>query len=350
MKRTFNILAIFLTVVAFVQAQAEKQEQAGVPAKLTVVTGKVVPVFLQSLKDGKLVFQIYRRTKNIPLRDVTKISRLDFMNEFDRDGVTRLFKAGDYQGVVDKMTTDLKPSLDEYWQYMYIENNYQAEFSNLMTAYLELEDMDKAEMAASILSRNNDPEIRTKAITASIKIDLGKGNIEDAEQKLESIDSEVGKLYLKACIERARQNPKAAFLLVNEIISEHPNDLMWMPQSEFLNVHLYMDIGLTNSAIQTARQVKNIYGNSNIAADAQKMQIFLEEAQAAAAAAAAAREEEEERARAEVRARAEARAGIKSTSTNEVAALPESEDGRAQEPVPDSEAEMEPESDVGDGE
>ena len=58
-----------------------------------------------------------------------------------------------------------------------------------------------------------------------------------------------------------------------------------MPQSEFLNVHLYMDIGLTNSAIQTARQVKNIYGNSNVAAEAQKMQTFLEEAQAAAKAA-----------------------------------------------------------------
>ena len=120
MKRLFNIFATCLAVVALTQAQEQEQEQSGVPAKMTVVTGKTVPVFLQSLDEGKLVFQIYRRTKNIPLRDITKISRLDFMNEFEREGVTQLFKAGDYQGVVDRMTTDLKPSLDEYWQYMSI--------------------------------------------------------------------------------------------------------------------------------------------------------------------------------------------------------------------------------------
>ena len=346
MKRVFNIFATFLAVVALTQAQ----EQPGVPAKMTVATGKVVPVFLQSLVDGKLVFQIYKRTKNIPLRDVTKVSSLDFMNEFDREGVTRLFNAGDYQGVVDKMTTDLKPSLDEYWQYMSIENNFQSEFCNLLTAYLKLDDFENAAIAASNLSRSSNQEVRAKGVAASIKVALAKGDIEDAEKLLERIDSEVGKLYLMACIERAGNNPKAAFKLVNNIISEHPNNLNWMPQSEFLNVHLYMDIGLTNSAIQTARQVKNIYGNSNVAAEAQKLQTFLEEAQAAAKAAVEAREEKEEQERAKVRARAEARAGIESTSTNEVVALPESEDGQDVDPDNDAEVDMDSGADVGNGE
>lgn len=348
MKRLFNILATSLVVVSLAQGQAP--EQSGVPAKMEIVTGKTVPVFLQSLVDGELVFQIYKRTKNIPLRDLTKITRFDFMNEFDREGVTRLFNAGDYQGVVNQMMTDLKPSLDEYWPYMSVENNFQNEFCSLLTAYFELGDMDKAEMAASILSTSSNQDVRAKGVVAMIKVALAKGNIEDAEKVLESFDSEVGTLYLKACVERARGNPKAAFLLVNEVISEHPNDLRWMPESEFLNVHLYMDIGLTNSAIQTARQVKVIYGNSNIAADAQKLQTHLEEAQAAAEAAATAREEEEQRARAEVRARAEARAGLTSASTNEVISLPESDEGQDQDPGSDAETDMDTESEVGVGE
>lgn len=342
MKRLFNILATFLAVVALAQAQVE--EQTGVPAKMAVVTGKVVPVFLQSLTDGELIFQIYKRTKDIPLRDITKVTRLDFINKFDSEGVTRLFNAGDYQAFVALMMAELKPSLDEYWQYMSVENNFQNEFCNLLIAYLELGDMANAEKAASILSQSSNQDVRTRGLVASIKIALAKGNIEDAETLFEGVDSEVGKLYLKACIERARQNPKAAFLLVNEIISKHSNDLRWMPQSEFLNVHLYMDIGLTNSAIQTARQVKNIYANSYIAADANKLQAYLEEAKAAAAAAVTARQEEEARARAEVRARAEARAGIESVSTNEIVALPESDDGQVQDPVNDAE------SDTGDEE
>ena len=160
----------------------------------------------------------------------------------------------------------------------------------------------------------------------------------------------MGKLYLQACIERARGNPKAAFLLVNQIISEHANDLRWMPQSELLNVHLYMDTGLTNSAIQTARQVKNIYRNSNIAVDARNLQTYLEEAQVATEMAAKAREEEEEKARAEVRARAEARAGIDSSSANDVVDRPETAEEQVQDPIRESETEMESESDGGDGE
>ena len=195
MKRLFNMLVACLAVVAF--AGAEEQEQSGVPAKMTVITGKEVPVFLQSLQEGKLVFQIYRRPKNIPLRDISKVTRLDFLNEFDREGVTQLFNAGDYQGVVEKMTADLTPSLDEYWQYMLIENDFQNEFYYLMTAYLELDDLENAEMAVSILTQSSNPEIYTKAMTASIKMDLAKGDIEGAEMKLGNIDSEVGKLYLR---------------------------------------------------------------------------------------------------------------------------------------------------------
>jgi hypothetical protein len=334
MKRLCKILATFLAFVAFTNAQ----EQSGVPAKMTVVTGKTVPVFLQSLSEGRLVFQIYKRQKDIPLNDVTKVTRFEFINQFDSAGVNEMFKAADYQGVVDKMSAELKPTLDEYWQFMVVDNNFQNEFCYLLAAYMELGAVDVAGKAARIMMQSSNPDVRAKGTTAAVKIALESGNIEDAEALVSSFESEVGKLYLNALIEQAKENPRGAFKLVNQIISDHANDLRWMPQAEFLNVHLYLDIGLTNSAIQTARQVRNIYNNSNLAADAQKLQIILEEAQLAAEIAAKAAEEEEARARAEVRARAEARAGIQSTSTNDVAELPEADTEQVQEPTEEAAA------------
>ncbi len=323
MKRLFYMLTAFLALVPFVQAQEE--EQAGVPAKMEIITGKVIPVYLQSLEDGKLIFQIYKRSKNIPLSDITKITRFDFLKPFDADGVMQLFNEGQFQAVVEKMKAELKPSVDEYWPFMAVDNNFHPGFLSLLKAYIELDDLDQAERAAAVLMQSKNPDIRAQGQSAAIQVALTKGNIEEAERVLEGVDSTVGKLYMKACIERAKQNPKEAFLLVNEIISVYPNDLEWMPQAEFLNVHLYVDIGLTNSAINTARQVKNIYGNSSVAAKARKLQADLEAARAAAEAAAKAREEEEEKARAAVRARAKARAGIVDEPAEDVEVMEEND-------------------------
>jgi len=345
MKRLFYILTTFVALVTFAQAQDE--EQTGVPAKMEIITGKVIPVYLQSLVDGKLIFQIYKRPKDIPLGDITKVARFDFLNPFDADGVIQLFNSGEYQAVVDKMMTELKPSVDEYWPFMAVDNNFQPGFSALLESYIELDDLDQAETAASALMQSKNPDIRVQGQSAAIKVALKQGNIEQAEKVLEEVDSTVGKLYLQACIERAKQNPKAAFLLVNQIIAEYPNDLQWMPQSEFLNAHLYMDIGLTNSAINTARQVKNIYGNSSVAVKARKLQAQLEAEKAAAEAAAKAREEEAEKERAAVRARAKARAGIVDEPAEDTDVLEETTDEPSVDEAADVAVEVDTGSDAG---
>jgi len=344
MKRLFYMLATFLTLITFVQAQDE--EQTGVPAKMEIITGKVIPVYLQSFAEGKLVFQIYKRPKDIPLSDISKVTRFDFLKPLDEDGVMQLFNAGDYQAVVDKMTSELEPSVDVYWPFMAVDNNFQAAFLSLLNSYLELDDLDQAAMAASVLMQSRNPDIRVQGQSAAIQVALKKGNLEEAEQVFEGVDSPVGKLYLKACIERARENPAAAFMLVNEIIAEHPNDLQWMPQSELLNAYLYTDIGLTNSAIQTARQVKNIYGNSSVSVKAQKLQTELEAEKAAAEAAAKAREEEEEKARAAVKARARARAGVADEPTDDDELLEETDVEQPQAEVEDAADETETGSDA----
>lgn len=307
MKRI--VIAICASLVAGAFAQ-----QTGIPAKLVVTNGKEVPVYLQSLEGNKVVFQILRNPRNIPA-PISKIARFEFLMKFDVEGAMQLFNNGDYQALVDKMKEEIEPSVEDYWPFMVVDNNFQAVFCMLMEAYLKVGDYTNAGNAASILEKSKNPSVVTKGRATSILIALQESNIEEAENLLPKVKTEVGALYLKACIERAKGQPIAAVKIVDDIIANHGNDLDWMPKTELLNAYLYMDMALTNSAINTARQVKNFYAKSNIAADAEKIQKELTAAKEKAEAEAKAKEEEEAKARAEVRARARARAGIEDTDT-----------------------------------
>ena len=133
-----NILTIFL--VALIPALAvQGQEQSGIPAKLTAVNGKEFPVFLQGIEGDKIVFQLYKRPANqaAPLKAIAEI---EFVGQVDVAGAEQLFSTGDYQGMILKLKAELKPSPDDYWSYMTVENNLQDLFTMLMKAYLRLGD------------------------------------------------------------------------------------------------------------------------------------------------------------------------------------------------------------------
>jgi len=112
--------------------------------------------------------------------------------------------------------------------------------------------------------------------------------------------------------------------IVTTIIADHANDREWMPATELLSAYLYLDMTgtnsviTTNSVINTARQVKNIYAGSQVAGEARKLWVSLggeaieaEEIARKAELAAATKKAKEERAaarEAERKAKQEARA------------------------------------------
>ncbi len=301
-----KVLLTFCALISL-SVMVSAQEQSGIPAKITAVNGKEFPVFLQRIDGENIVFQLYKSTENksVPVR---LISEITFVGRYDVDGAEQLFATGDYMGMINKLKAEMKPSLDEHWQYMVIENNLQDLFTMLMKAYLRLDNVAKASEAAEILLQNGSASVKGQAESIAILSALGQDRIADAQEMLEQIASEPGKLYLGACVERAKGNPVEAIKQIVKLISEHGNNLNWMPQAELLNAHLYMDMGLTNSAIATARQVKNIYANSDVGNDAARLFTEYTLAKQQADAAAKARADAEAARIEAVRARAQRRA------------------------------------------
>ncbi len=310
-----------IAVIAFVSV-CQAQEQSGVPAKMHIVgVEKELRVFLQRVENGKLYFQRYRQAKDLA-GPLSRIASLEFMGNFDAAAARELYRVGDFELMISQMNAELP--LDEYWPYMRIKNNYQDVFCMLTRAYLELGDYENATKAAAILMESTSDSVLSTAQSVSIMIALKEGKIDEAEGLLENIDSPAGVLYFKACIERAKNEPKAAIKLATELIDNFGNDLDWMPKAELLCAYLYQDMAASkpdpylDSAKQTARQVKHIYAGTNIAALAERLEGSIAELQERLEAEAKAKAEAEEKAKAEVRARAEKRAqSVFGTEQNE---------------------------------
>lgn len=260
-------------------ANEKAAPQSGLPAKLEAVTGKKARVFLQRMEDGKVVFQPYRSTRELAVPP-DKIKHLEFVLKYDADGVAKAYREGDYAQVV----STLGPLLQPYAPYMGIDNNLRDAFATLMVAYREAGELDKARKAAEALVASGDPSLELLGRVVLVQAALADGDIATAEKLRAEIESQSAGLYLDACIQRAKGQPKEAIQTAAKVISDFGNDMQWLPPTELLCAELYLDMAMTNSASHTARQVEHIYAGTHIAADAARLRAPLlaaeEEAQA----------------------------------------------------------------------
>jgi len=334
---------IGLVALAVTGAVAQQQQgaQSGTPALLEAFNGKQARVFLQDLKDGKLTFQAYKSNRNITV-PAEKVKSLTFYPKYDAAAVEQQFSAGDYAAVV----SSLDPLMEPYWEYMVVDNNLHGAFCMLMEAQRKGGNLSKVREAAALLVGSGDPVLVQRGQVNIALAAITDNDLETARKLRGEATSEAAGLYMQACIERAEQRPKDAIKTVSNIIIDHANDIEWLAPSELLCAHLYMDmmemmgtnsVITTNSALHTARQVKNIYAGTSAAADAEKLWVSLggAELEAAIAAKKAAREAEEKAARekreaeekavqekeeAEEKDRLEAAAAADAASTNNVEA------------------------------
>lgn len=269
MKRVLLISLIALTTVA---AKAQNTtEQEGAPAKLVASNGKGARVFLQNMDEGKLTFQPYKSTKNITV-PADKIKSLEFFVKYDEAATKTAFGNADY----DTALGILEPVMNELNQYMIIENNLRDAFVMMYDAYVSKGDFAKVVELGIILAETGDENLEVKAKVGRALALIDSGDFAGAKTVGAELSVPAAALYVDACILRAQSKPKEAILTVNTIIADHANDMEWLPRSELLNAYLYLDMTgtnsviTTNSAINTARQVKNMYGGSNVAADAKK--------------------------------------------------------------------------------
>ena len=271
---------LFSLMAMSVVSASGQVAQSGTAAVLETARGKM-PVFLQSLEDGVLTFQPRNSKRTIP-GPVDKIKGLEFFPKYDLVAAEHSFKEGDYETVVAILERPMK----DYWEYMAISNNVRPAFGMLVQAYLATDNLDRAKSAGEALMVSSDPKVASQGYVYSALAALGTvgtngvvttNALATAEQLSEKVESDAAKLYLQACISRAKGEYAEASWTVAQIIAEHGNDLDWMPSSELLSAELYLEQAFTNSASLCARQVASIYMGSNIGRDAEKLREQLPE-------------------------------------------------------------------------
>lgn len=316
-------LAALLAVGAMAQ---EKAVQSGTPALLEAINGNQAGAFLMRLEDGKLTFQPRKSTKIITV-PVTKVKSLTFFPKYDAEAVEQQFNAGEYSTVISTLASVMEP----YKDYMAVENNMRDAYCLLIDAYRKTGDFPRVREMSRVLMETGDPELAQRGQVNIALIAIEENDLETARMIRGEVTSEAAGLYLQASIERAENRLKDAIWTVSGIIKNHANDVEWLGPSELLCANLYLDMMnastnsmiTTNSPLLTARQVKNIYSGSSVAADAEKLWILLGGAEIEAAVAAekaeqerieaeriAERQAEQERIEAEKKAEEEAAAAL----------------------------------------
>ena len=320
MKRVLLSLIAFSAVVVTAQQEVV---QAGTPAILEAANGKKIKVMLQNLKDDQLTFQGFKSTKNMTV-PASKITSLQFFPKYDQEAVDAAFIDGDFRAVLDVM----EPVMGDYVEYMPIDNNMRKAFVLVYNCYRFSADYDNAAAYAEMLVACNDDGLILKGKVGLGLVALATGDLATAEKlNAEVTEKSIpGGLYLKAEIERAKGNYKEAIQTVTIIIEDHANDMNWLPASELLAAYCYLDMTgtnsviSTNSALNTARQVKNMYAGSAVAVDAEKLWTSLGGAELEAAndaekaKLAAATKEQKEKRRAKEKVEKEKKAAEKAAA------------------------------------
>ncbi len=72
-------------------------------------------------------------------------------------------------------------------------------------------------------------------------------------------------LYEKALKERAEGKPKQAIETIAQGIALNTTNRVWFAKSELLSAELYLEMGMTNAADVTARQVQVLYPETDFA-------------------------------------------------------------------------------------
>ncbi len=105
---------------------------------------------------------------------------------------------------------------------------------------------------------------------------LEAGDISGAENLLSKIKNPAGKLYVQACIERAKGIPKVAIRTIANGIALYYRDPDWNAKSELLIAELYFELDMRDQADATARQMQLMYPETDVVKQADALRSKIE--------------------------------------------------------------------------
>jgi len=265
---------IFLFCIAGVLLATSGFSAENPKAELYKKDGGAWRVFLIKNGGKKLTIRLDKSKANRTI-PIDEVERLNVEHPtYDEALVQQHFDEAEYAAVI----TALEPIAAPVADYMGLPNNLQDAFGLLMNAYYWNGDLAKAQSAALDLSGTPHQALKLSAQKIQILTAIARDQLVEGESVLLDISDPVAKLYLTACMQRARGKAEAAIQTAVELIAKHPNDLGWMPLTELLCAELYLDLGMTNSAAATARQAEKFYAGTSIGKEAQAFRETLENA------------------------------------------------------------------------
>lgn len=267
MKRFFVFLALAGVLVCSVQAAED-----GPGALLKRQDGQTFRVFLRDCTDATLSVRLDKAVAGSEFKR-TDVKFLEFSHvPYDLDKVRTLQDTALYSEVVSA----LEPVMLPYMNYMAISNNLEETGCLLLDAYFRSGNPEKTKNLAARLLRNENPAVQSKALTYLGLSAVAEGDLISAEAVFQRITDPAAQLYLKALIEKGQNKPKDAIQTIVRLIAEQPNDKEWLPSAELMGAELYKEMGMTNAAAVTARQVEKLYSGTGIEQEAKQLRSKLE--------------------------------------------------------------------------
>jgi tetratricopeptide (TPR) repeat protein len=259
-------IAILLAVIGCSMSPGALARQMN--AVLTRTDGRSFRVVLEGCDSAQLTYRLEngRESKTLPLADVRRL-QIELPKLNLKKLSTRL-AAAEYSEVI----SSLEPVAGGAGEYMPLPNNAVSAFALLTKALLRNGDLEAARKAAEQLQAVSEPDLKEWARAVVAQSVLESGKLQQAGELIDQLSDPAARLYLTARIQRARGQSKEAMQTVIELISSHPNDLNWMPQTEYLCAQLYLDLEMPDSALETARQTAALYSGSEFRIEAQKLQ------------------------------------------------------------------------------
>lgn len=97
---------------------------------------------------------------------------------------------------------------------------------------------------------------------------LAAGDLPAAQAVADAVENPAARLNLQALVDRARGNPQAAIRKTAQAVALYHQDSQWLPRNELLCAQLYLELGMTNAADVTARQMQKFYEGTDRAKEA----------------------------------------------------------------------------------
>lgn len=264
--------SFFIFIAGFTLLSSAFAAESEAPAVLERQDGRGLQVFIKRLDATTITIRLDKATADTQL----KIEEVKFLNfnhsPYDQQAVEKLFNQADYRGVINI----LEPVTAPYSGYVSIRNNLENTFCLLMNAYFENRNFEKSRRLATLLSANQNLEVRSKALVFQALSALNEGSAGSVTNLLPQIINPAARLYVQACVEHAQKQPKAAIQTAVKLIAEYPNDKEWLPQTELLCAKLYYEMNMTNAAAVTTRQVQKFYAGTYVAKEAQILRSKIE--------------------------------------------------------------------------